>query len=81
MVGSDGEKSLTRTEYGIGTWGQSYHAKGLVCTVRTLQPHTIAFQRFLKTGPLAILPLWEDYSSIVWSLPSDLCQKMQDMDE
>ncbi len=22
LVGSDGEKSLTRTEYNIGTWGQ-----------------------------------------------------------
>ena len=36
LVGSDGEKSLTRTEYGIGSWGWSYHSKGLVCTVKTL---------------------------------------------
>jgi len=33
LVGSDGEKSLTRTQYNIGTWGHSYNQKGLVCTV------------------------------------------------
>ena len=43
LVGSDGEKSLTRTEYKIGTWGQQYHVKGLVCTVESLQPNSIAF--------------------------------------
>ena len=43
LIGSDGEKSLTRTQYNIGTWGQSYHQKGLVCTVSTLQPNHIAF--------------------------------------
>lgn len=25
LVGSDGERSMTRTEYKIGTWGQTYH--------------------------------------------------------
>ena len=43
LVGSDGEKSLTRTEYKIGTWGHSYGQKGLVCTVKTMQPSVTAF--------------------------------------
>lgn len=36
LVGSDGEKSLTRSEYKIGTSGHSYGQKGLVCTVSCL---------------------------------------------
>ena len=81
LVGSDGAKSMTRNGYGIKTTDQSYGQKGLVCSVSTLQPNEIAFQRFLKTGPLALLPLWGAYSSIVWSCPEDMCQELQEMDE
>ena len=35
----------------------------------------------MKTGPLALLPLWGAYSSIVWSCPDDLCQELIDIDE
>ena len=81
LIGSDGGNSMTRKEYKIETKDKSYGAKGLVCSVSTLQPNEIAFQRFMKTGPLALLPLWGAYSSIVWSCPDDLCQELIDIDE
>jgi len=81
LVGSDGANSMTRNEYGIDTDEQTYGQKGLVCSVSTLQPNEIAFQRFLKTGPLALLPLWGAYSSIVWSCPDAMCQELQDLDD
>ena len=68
---------MTRKEYGIETQDQSYGQKGLVCSVSTLQPNEIATQRFLKTGPLALLPLWGAYSSIVWSCPDEMCEELQ----
>mgnify|MGYP006112193059 FL=1 len=43
LIGSDGEKSKTRSEYGIGAWGYSYNQNGLVCTVETIRPNDIAF--------------------------------------
>ena len=58
-----------------------YGQKGLVCSVNTLQPNEIAFQRFLKTGPLALLPLWGTYSSIVWSCPESMCAELQELDD
>ena len=35
----------------------------------------------MKTGPLALLPLWGAYSSIVWSMPSEMCEELQAMDQ
>jgi 2-octaprenyl-6-methoxyphenol hydroxylase len=43
IVGSDGEKSKTREEYGIKASGYSYEQSGVVCTVSSLRPNTIAF--------------------------------------
>ena len=76
IVGSDGEKSKTREEYGIKASGFSYEQSGVVCTVSSIRPNTIAFQRFMKTGPLALLPLWDNYSSIVWSSPPDVAKQI-----
>lgn len=35
--------------------------------MRTMAPHNTAWQRFLPEGPLALLPVREGYSNIVWS--------------
>ena len=81
LVGSDGENSKTRNEFGIGARGYSYNQMGLVCTIETNRDHQIAFQRFLRTGPIALLPLWDNYSSIVWSCPLSLCNDLQDLND
>lgn len=81
LIGSDGEKSLTRNKYGIGATGYNYNQNGLVCTVETVRPNEIAFQRFLKTGPIALLPLWGNYSSIVWSCPYNMYRDLEDLSD
>ena len=35
----------------------------------------------MNTGPLALLPLWGSYSSIVWTCPDDMCKELQEMSE
>jgi ubiquinone biosynthesis monooxygenase Coq6 len=52
-----------------GNWGWDYDQRGVVATVRTTggMGHQTAWQRFLPDGPVAILPLWDDLSSVVWS--------------
>lgn len=48
-----------------------YQEEALVFHVETEKPHqNTAYQRFLPSGPLAFLPLYQDHwCSIVWTLP------------
>jgi 2-octaprenylphenol hydroxylase len=68
LIAADGQESKTRELLGIETAGHSYHQDALVAHVRTGKSHgNTAWQRFLKSGPLAFLPLPDGRSSIVWS--------------
>ena len=68
LVGADGARSFVRDQAGIAIKGWDFDQAALVTTVKTELPHAhTAWQRFVKTGPLAFLPLTEGYSSIVCS--------------
>jgi 2-octaprenylphenol hydroxylase len=68
LVGADGRDSLVRELAGIGTKGWEYDQQAIVAQIRTERPHAAtARQRFLPTGPLALLPLSDGRCSIVWS--------------
>ena len=73
LVGADGANSPVRTFAGIPSRGWDYGRHGVVATLRTSGPgwagqdHQIAYQRFLPTGPIALLPLPDNTTSLVWS--------------
>ena len=68
LVGADGRKSGTAARAGIRRTGWDYGQTALVCAIAHEQPHDgIAHQFFMPPGPLAILPLPGNRSSIVWS--------------
>ncbi len=68
VVGADGAGSPTRQLVGIGTRGRPYNQTAVVCHVSTEKPHQeTAWQRFLPDGPVALLPLADGRSSVVWS--------------
>lgn len=67
-VGADGRSSGTAERAGIKRTGWGYGQTALVCAVEHALPHNgIAHQFFMPPGPLAILPLTGNRSSIVWS--------------
>jgi 2-polyprenylphenol 6-hydroxylase len=68
-VGADGARSLVRERAGLTARVHGYGQQALVATIATTRAHRqTAWQRFLRTGPLALLPLFDGSSSLVWSL-------------
>ena len=67
VVGSDGGNSKVRQMAQLRTVSWSYKQRGLVATVATATPNTSALQVFLPNGPLALLPVRDGFSNIVWS--------------
>ncbi len=68
LVGCDGRSSGTARRAGIRRLGWGYGQTALVCAVSHDRPHDgVAQQLFLPAGPLALLPLAGNRSSIVWT--------------
>lgn len=68
VVGADGAASTVRSLLGMQSDSRDYEQQAIVATVRGERSHGhAARQRFLSTGPLALLPLPGDGCSIVWS--------------
>ena len=68
LVGADGRGSGMAARAGIRRSGWDYGQTALVCAIsHELPHHGIAHQFFMPAGPLAILPLSGNRSSIVWS--------------
>lgn len=83
IVGADGANSFIRQQYGFDCTVKSYQQHAIVANVKTTKPHQdIAYQRFLKNGVLAFLPLCDPYlCSIVYSIASDELTKLNAMNE
>lgn len=68
LVGADGRGSGTARRAGIKRVGWGYGQTALVCAISHERAHGgVAHQFFMPPGPLAILPLTGNRSSIVWS--------------
>jgi len=68
VIGADGARSSVRDLVGLTASISSYDQEGVVCTVKAEQGNaSTAWQRFMPSGPLALLPMNEDHFSIVWS--------------
>ncbi len=82
VVGADGGRSWLRQQANIMVRGWDYDQAALVAYVKTEKPHQeTAWQRFMPSGPLALLPLQNGFSSIVWSTSPQQANELQDMAE
>ena len=83
LVGADGQNSPVRAFAQIESRGWSYDCFGVVGTLKLQfnDYRDIAWQRFLNTGPLAILPLPDDNATFVWSCTPELADILTKVDD
>lgn len=67
VVGADGANSVVREQANIPIDRDRYDQHALVATVQLAQTHAnMTWQRFVPTGPQALLPLTNNRASLVW---------------
>ena len=77
VIGCDGRRSGTAARARIKRSGWDYGQTALVCAIEHELPHHgIAHQFFMPPGPLAILPLTGNRSSIVWSERTETAKRI-----
>jgi ubiquinone biosynthesis monooxygenase Coq6 len=83
LVGADGANSPVRTFADIESRGFDYGRHGVVASLKLDgqgwggPDHKIAYQRFLPTGPIAMLPLPGNMSTLVWSTTPERAAKLK----
>lgn len=77
VIGADGAQSAVRQSVGLTTDSSEYRETAIVATVATERSHErTAWQRFMRKGTLALLPLADGNSSIVWSADDDVASTL-----
>lgn len=79
VVGADGTNSLVRRLSGLRVTQHHYDQHAVAATVAAPNHGERALQRFLPTGPLALLPLRDGHAGIVWSTRPHECERLMQL--
>lgn len=86
LIAADGAQSKVRELAEFETREWDYGHKAIITTVQTELPNqATAWQRFMRTGPLAFLPLptinEKHFCSIVWSAETELADELMQLND
>ncbi|PWQ94566.1 2-octaprenyl-6-methoxyphenyl hydroxylase [Leucothrix arctica] len=82
LVACDGANSAIREMSGIESTVHDYQQVAIIANISTSKPHkNQAFERFTEQGPIALLPMSKNRSSLVWTLTVDNYQAILDLDD
>jgi 2-octaprenyl-6-methoxyphenol hydroxylase len=77
IVGADGRGSTVRARAGLDGASWHYAQTALTFAIRHDRPHDQRVREYLRpAGPLALLPIGRDLSSVTWSEPAALAQHL-----
>jgi 2-octaprenyl-6-methoxyphenol hydroxylase len=79
---ADGGRSSLREQLGITVKNTAYEQSALIANISIGQPHGgLAFERFTDEGPMALLPLSDNRSALIWTRPGDDAQRLLALDD
>ncbi|PVU87162.1 hypothetical protein BB559_006215 [Furculomyces boomerangus] len=81
LIGSDGMNSIVKKFANIDTYGHDYNQFGSVANLCFDRVNETAYQRFLPTGPIVILPLPNGFANLVWSMDTDVYNKTKNLSD
>lgn len=82
VVGCDGLRSAVRKSAGIRYEGRDYRAKAVSAFLDAPEPHDgVARQIFLKSGPIAALPMTDGRLNLVWSVDAAVADALLEMSD
>ncbi|HWN07272.1 MAG TPA: 2-octaprenyl-6-methoxyphenyl hydroxylase [Steroidobacteraceae bacterium] len=82
VVAADGAQSAVRTALGVGAGISDYGQHAVIAHVDTARFHGhTAFERFMPEGPVAVLPISEGRSAIVWTMAPDAARRALGLDD
>ncbi len=82
VIAADGARSFVRSAVGIETRDWPYEQTAFVTHVQPALPHrATAWQRFLRDGPIGLLPLQDGRVSVVWSTTPERARQALDADD
>jgi ubiquinone biosynthesis monooxygenase Coq6 len=84
VIGADGFNSTVRQIMNVETWSVPYNQMGVVATLKLKLPENdkneVAWQRFIPGGPIALLPLSDTESSLVWTCDTKTAKELVAME-
>ncbi|MCW0503764.1 2-octaprenyl-6-methoxyphenyl hydroxylase [Aeromonas piscicola] len=82
LVAADGGNSFVRQHFKMAVTRHDFEQSAIIATVKTAEdPAGRAFERFTQGGPLALLPMHDGLSSLVWSVGRDQADELMGLDE
>ena len=82
LIGADGANSKVRELLNISAQKKNYHQTAIITNIRPNKPHkNIAYERFTDHGPLAVLPIQDDYCALIWTQPDKRVDHFMQMND
>lgn len=82
LIATDGRSGGVQDLLSVPVRRRDYQQVAITATARMSLAHDgVAYERFTNTGPIAMLPMTDERSGLIWTLPSEQADQYLDLDD